>query len=71
MCVNAVKPHLTWSALEKKYGSVVGLFMGSQPTLIVNGWEAATEALGNQHLNGRPSLFFNVDRYGSDLGKGI
>lgn len=68
MFVDVVKPHKTWSALQKRYGNVVGLYMGNTRTLLVNGWEAATEALGNQHLNGRPSTFVNVDRYGKDMG---
>ncbi|XP_018020168.1 methyl farnesoate epoxidase-like, partial [Hyalella azteca] len=62
------KPHRTWEFLQRKYGSVVGIFVGSDPLVIVNGWEAGNEALANPDLLGRPELFSNEDLYGKHLG---
>ncbi|KAK7085879.1 hypothetical protein SK128_006582 [Halocaridina rubra] len=40
--------------LSSTYGSVYGIYLGPERTVIVNGWEACKEALANDDLNGRP-----------------
>ncbi|KAK8376326.1 hypothetical protein O3P69_009756 [Scylla paramamosain] len=54
-------PHKQLWNLSSTYGPVVGLYLGTQPCVIVNGWEAVKEALLNDDLNGRPeNVFFKI-----------
>lgn len=56
--------------LAKKYGPVVGFYIGpSQPFITVVGPEAVKEALHNDDLNGRPSTSVILARtFGEKLG---
>ncbi|XP_071516546.1 methyl farnesoate epoxidase-like [Panulirus ornatus] len=62
-------PHKLFSRFSSTYGPVVGLYFGTQPAAIVNGWEAVKESIYNEDLNGRPellllTLMYNTTRRG-------
>ncbi|XP_076032688.1 methyl farnesoate epoxidase-like isoform X2 [Oratosquilla oratoria] len=57
------------ATLSAKYGPVVGIFFGSQPAVIINGYTAVREALHNEDLNGRPdSVLLSERTWGKRLG---
>ncbi|MPC76280.1 Methyl farnesoate epoxidase [Portunus trituberculatus] len=59
--LNPHLPHKQLWGLSSTYGPVVGLYFGTQPVVVVNGWEAVKEALLNDDLNGRPeNVFFTI-----------
>ncbi|KAG0710129.1 Methyl farnesoate epoxidase [Chionoecetes opilio] len=61
-------PHKQMWRLSDTYGPVVGLYFGTQPAVVVNGWEAVKEALQNDDLNGRPENVATVIQYGFQGG---
>lgn len=63
--IHPTKSHITYEALQKEYGDVSGIFMGSEPTVVVSGWEAVTEAMHNKDLNGRPKMPFLLSDFGN------
>nr|XP_053649007.1 methyl farnesoate epoxidase-like [Cherax quadricarinatus] len=55
--------------MSSTYGNIIGLYFGSQATIIVNGWEAVKESILNDDLDGRPenifsNIFFNDKQRG-------
>ncbi|XP_050690351.1 methyl farnesoate epoxidase-like isoform X2 [Eriocheir sinensis] len=52
-------PHHNLYLLSDKYGPVVGVFFGSTPVVVVNGWHALVESLHNRDLNGRIHFFLS------------
>ncbi|KAK8744986.1 hypothetical protein OTU49_000388, partial [Cherax quadricarinatus] len=64
--MDAKNPHKQLWKLSSTFGDVVGLFLGSQPTVIVNGWEAVKESLLNDDLNGRAENSFIKLRDGGE-----
>ena len=56
-------------ALSSTYGPVVGLYLGSQAIVVVNGWEAVKEALLNDDISGRPENVFTAIEYGQQRGE--
>lgn len=63
-------PHKCLWRLSSTYGTVVGLYFGTQPTVVVNGWEAVKESLLNDDLNGRPeTVVLNLVYNNTQRGK--
>nr|XP_045612751.1 methyl farnesoate epoxidase-like [Procambarus clarkii] len=52
-------PHKQLWRLSASYGPVIGLYIGTQPTVVTNGWDAVKESLLNDDLNGRPPNLFS------------
>ncbi|XP_076057346.1 methyl farnesoate epoxidase-like [Oratosquilla oratoria] len=59
-----MKPHLShkqmWKVSKEYDSSVVGVFLGSQPTVFVHTWETVKEVLANDDFNARPYFVFTV-----------
>ena len=47
-------PHEAAGKLARKYGDVVGLYLGEQPIVLISGVSAIKEALNKYQLQGRP-----------------
>jgi hypothetical protein len=55
---------------QKKYGPVVGLMFGSQPTVAVIGAQEVLEVFRREEFQGRPDTFNSRDRaFNQRLGK--
>jgi Cytochrome P450 len=43
---------------RKTYGNIVGLFIGTQPTILISGMEGVKEILGKEEFSYRPNIAF-------------
>jgi Cytochrome P450 len=43
---------------RKKYGNIVGLFLGIQPAILISGMEDVKEVLAKDQFNYRPNVSF-------------
>lgn len=56
--------------MQKIYGSVVGLKLGSNKIVIVSGYEAVQQTFLKKEFEGRPDgIFFRLRSFGGRLGK--
>jgi hypothetical protein len=47
---------------RKKYGNIVGLFLGMQPTILISGMEDVKEISANEDFSFRPNISFPVHK---------
>lgn len=67
-------PHLSLTALAKKFGSIFQIRLGSRPVLVLNGYEAIQKALIKQAVvfSGRPDLYtFELIKSGANSGTSL
>ncbi|XP_065352109.1 methyl farnesoate epoxidase-like [Cloeon dipterum] len=56
--------------LKERYGNVVGLYVGSQPLVIISGYAAVKEASSREDLSGRPASELSLE-IGNGLIRGL
>jgi Cytochrome P450 len=58
---------------RKKYGNIVGLFLGMQPTILISGIEDVKEISAKDEFKYRPDIawtvlkMFNYEKYGNSI----
>uniref|UniRef100_A0AAT9UTR8 Cytochrome P450 15A1 n=1 Tax=Maconellicoccus hirsutus TaxID=177089 RepID=A0AAT9UTR8_MACHI len=61
--------HLVWAHLQRLYGSVIGLKLGTKKMVIVSGYEAVQQMLLKKDFEGRPDGFcYRLRTLGERLG---
>lgn len=61
--------HRVWEKLASKYGSLLGLRLGSDRLVIVSGYKMIREVLNKEEFEGRPDgFFFRLHAFGQKLG---
>ncbi|XP_075224984.1 methyl farnesoate epoxidase-like isoform X1 [Lycorma delicatula] len=61
--------HRVWEKLASKYGSLLGLCLGSDRLVIVSGYKMICEVLNKEEFEGRPDgFFFRLHAFGQKLG---
>lgn len=60
--------HRVWEKLASKYGSLLGLRLGSDRLVIVSGYKMIREVLNKEEFEGRPDgFFFRLHAFGQNI----
>jgi Cytochrome P450 len=55
-------PFDTFGKQRKKYGNIVGLFLGMQPTVLISGIEDVKEVSAKEEFSFRPNIAFPLHK---------